>query len=288
MTDDNELPELRAAALSAVDSATSLDELEHALAELKLKPTGALKISLPVAMGRKVIAPLIPEFTQRHPDIQVRAQLTDRVADLIEEDVDVAVRKGHLQSSSLIARRVAPDLRVVCGAPAYFEARGVPATPSDLRNHNCLLLRFPGSRRFSWSFEGMPGGGNRMRVTGTLDSDSSDVLIDWAVAGHGLIMKSVWDIADQLESGALVGVLAEHWPHDLAVHAVMPPRREQPTKTRSFIQFLIEQLQASPVLRFTAREEIPVARPSRAVQRSKRAAASRAKHAASRTRAAKP
>lgn len=247
-----------------------IEELEHALADLKHKPTGALKISLPVAMGRKYIAPLIPTFTERNPDIQVRAQLTDRIADLIEEDVDVAIRKGALQPSTLIARRLVPDLRVVCGAPAYFDRRGVPETPADLRNHNCLLLRFPGSRRFAWTLDGIPGGASRLRVTGTLDSDSSDVLIDWAVAGHGIIMKSVWDIADHLETGALVGVLRDYWPADLAVHAVMPPRREQPTKTRSFIQFLIEELQASPVLRFTDRNAIPLAATGRSAPQARR------------------
>ena len=236
-----------------------VDELEQTLAELKHKPSGALKVSLPIAMGRKVIAPLIPAFAETNPDIQVRAQLTDRLVDLIEEDVDLAVRKGVLHSSTLIARRIAPDLRIVCGSPAYFEVHGVPETPHDLRNHNCLLLRFPGSRRYAWQFAGMPPGSGKMKVSGSLDSDSSDVLIDWAAAGRGLIMKSVWDIADRLEQGELVGVLRDFWPRDLSIHAVMPPRREQPGKTRTFIQFLIETLPKSGVMRFTDPGAIPVA-----------------------------
>lgn len=237
------------------------EDLEQSLAELKRQPAGSLRVSASISMGRKVVAPLVPAFVAENPGIQLRVQLTDRVVDLLEEDVDVAIRKGALPSSSLMARRLAPDLRVVCGAPAYFERRGVPAVPQELKSHNCLLLRFPGSRRYTWQFDGMAPGASKMKVSGELDSDSSDVLIDWAVTGHGLIMKSVWDIADHLASGALVGVLESYWPHDLAVHAVMPPRREQPTKTRTFLKFIAERLRDHPAARLTDRTAIPLARP---------------------------
>lgn len=264
------------------------EDLEQSLAELKRQPAGSLRVSAAIGMGRKVVAPMVPQFVAENPGIQLRVQLTDRVVDLLGEDVDIAIRKGVLPSSSLIARRLAPDLRVVCGAPAYFERHGVPATPQDLKAHNCLLLRFPGSRRYMWQFDGMPPGASKMKVAGDLDSDSSDVLIDWAVAGRGLIMKSVWDIADEIASGVLVGVLPEYWPHGLSVHAVMPPRREQPAKTRSFLKFISERLRDHPITRLTARETIPLARPRRPAPTQRAAARSKARAGASRSKSLRP
>jgi len=150
-------------------------------------------------------------------------------------------------------------LRVVCGAPEYFQRHGIPEVPADLIEHNCLLLRFPGSTRFLWRFEHSDGDRINMRVAGAMDSDSSDVLIDWALAGHGLIMKSVWDIASHIESNSLMGVLHEYWPRGLSLAAMMPPRRPQPTKTRAFVDYLVDQFKKHPAARLTDPDAIPSA-----------------------------
>ena len=124
-------------------------EIERKLAEKKDSPSGVLRVSAPTVMGRRWIAPLIPQFREAFPEVEIRLQLTDRLADLVEEQVDVAIRRGYLQDSSLISRRVAPDFRVACASPEYLAQHGTPATPADLKDHNCLLLRFPGSRRLN-------------------------------------------------------------------------------------------------------------------------------------------
>ncbi|SLN76042.1 LysR family transcriptional regulator [Oceanibacterium hippocampi] len=233
-----------------------IQEVDQRLAEIKRRPAGALCISAPVALGRLHIAPMIPDFVDRNPDVQARLQITDRVVNLVEENVDVAIRKGVLPSSADIVRRIAPDLRVVCGAPGYFERHGIPRQPEDLKSHNCLLLRFPGSRRYSWQFLKDGSVGN-LPVSGALDSDSSDVLIDWALQGAGLIMKSVWDVSPHLQSGALVTVLEPYWPRGLSLQALMPPRPQPPAKTRAFIDYLVRAFRDHPVARLTEPGQLP-------------------------------
>lgn len=226
-----------------------LEEAERAqqlLAELKSRPAGALRISAPTALGRTHVAPLIPAFCAEHPQVQARLQLTDRVVDLLEEGVDVAVRQGEPPPSSLMIRRLAPDLRVVCAAPSYLARRGAPQSPQELRDHACLLLRFPGSLRYFWTFETESGERFKTRIIGSMDSDSMEALIDWAVAGHGLLMASVWDLADHLREGRLAPTLRSWWPRGLELSALMPPGRGQPAKTRAFVDELVACFASHP------------------------------------------
>lgn len=218
-----------------------ITEVERKLAEKKESPSGVLRISAPTVMGRRWLAPLIPEFREGFPEVEIRLQLTDRLADLVEEQVDVAIRRGYLQDSSLIARRVAPDFRVACASPDYLEKHGTPQTPADLKSHTCLLLRFPGSRRYQWQFI-EDGTAQNFAVAGQIDSNNSQVLIDWALAGSGIVMKSVWDLTEEIESGRLVPILTAHSPPGLAIHAIAPPHRMQPPKSRAFINFVAERL----------------------------------------------
>lgn len=234
-----------------------INNAELALAEFKKRPAGILKVSVPVTLGRKLIAPEIPNFIRDNPDIQFRLQATDRVVDLIEEEIDVAIRKGFQPPSSLIMRAIAPDLRIVCGAPAYFEKHGIPETPEDLKRHNCLLLRFPGSRRYYWQFADKTGNINNMHVLGAMDSDSSDVLINWALAGHGLIMKSVWDVYPYLAEGNLLAVLTDFAAKNLKISVLMPPRRPQPRKTRAFVDHLVDYFAKLPAEKYTKISELP-------------------------------
>ena len=220
-------------------------EVERKLAEKKQSPSGVLRVSAPTVMGRRWIAPLIPQFREAFPEVEIRLQLTDRLADLVEEQVDVALRRGYLQDSSLVSRRVAPDFRVACASPDYLARRGTPALPADLKAHECLLLRFPGSRRYQWQFM-EDGEVHNIAIAGPIDSNSSHALIDWALSGNGVLMKSVWDLADEIEAGLLVPFLLAHSPRDLAINALAPPHRMQPPKSRGFINFIAERLPKLP------------------------------------------
>lgn len=226
-------------------------ELQKRFEELKQRPAGALRISAPITMGRNVIAPIVPAFVAENADVQVRLQATDRLADILNEDIDLAIRKGTPDSSSFITKTVAPDLRVVCASPDYFERHGVPQTPEDLKNHNCLLLRFPGSRRYYWQFQHEDGEVRNLMAAGDFDSNSSDVLIDWALAGKGVIMKSVWDIYPDIEAGRLVPILLPYCVTGMTIQAIMPPRKPQPVKTTAFVEFLRLSLKTSLATQFT-------------------------------------
>ena len=226
-------------------------EVERKLAEKKESPSGVLRVSAPTVMGRRWIAPMVPEFRAAYPDVEIRLQLTDRLADLVGEQVDVALRRGYLQDSSLIARRVAPDFRIACASPDYLSQHGTPETPADLKGHACLLLRFPGSRRYQWQFM-EDGAAQNLAVAGPIDSNNSQALIDWALAGQGIVMKSIWDLAEEIEAGTLVPILLSHSPRDLAIHALTPPHRMQPPKSRAFVNFLAERLGKLPPAKLAA------------------------------------
>jgi DNA-binding transcriptional LysR family regulator len=143
--------------------------------------------------------------------------------------------------SSLVIRKIADCERVLCAAPSYLEAEGTPATPDDLLDHNCLLLRFPGSQQFRWTLNG-PKGPVTLNVRGNLDTDDGDVLTRWAVDGRGIVMKPLWEVGDDLLEGRLRPILSD-FPPDLVTLAILyPHRRLLPAKVRAFADFLIERL----------------------------------------------
>ena len=226
-------------------------ELEQRFEEVNTRPSGALKVSAPVSIGRHFVAPVALDFQATHRDVQIRLELTDRVANIIEEDIDLAVRTGDPEDSSLMSTAIASDVWVVCGAPSYFQASGEPATPEQLEDHNCLLLRFPGSRRYFWRMLNERGEPANFRVSGDIDSNSSDVLIDWAVAGRGLVLQSIWDVHHHIVSGALRPALLRFVLPGQSINAIMPPRKPQPAKTMEFVALLRDAFSSHPSTVFT-------------------------------------
>jgi DNA-binding transcriptional LysR family regulator len=222
-----------------------LEQVENLLSQRTDEPRGPIKVSLPVAFGRRYVAPHIGAFLARYPRMQVRLQLTDRFSDLVQERIDLAIRIGHLEDSSAIVRKLATDRRVIVASPDYLAKHGQPRVPEDLLAHNCLLLRFPGSRQYRWTITG-PDGPQILRVAGNMDSDNSEVLLDWCLAGHGLALKSTYEIIEHLNSGALQVVLRDHPPAGDAIHALYPHGAHVPARVRVFIDFLVEILGPKP------------------------------------------
>ncbi|RED53834.1 LysR family transcriptional regulator [Aestuariispira insulae] len=222
-----------------------IEEVESTLSEKKQAPKGVLKVTMPTSFGKMHVSPIIPDFMENYPDVEVRLQLTERMVSLVEEGMDIGIRVGKLDNSSMIARTLAPDTRYICGAPDYLKKHGIPKTPADLADHNCLLLRFPGSRQFKWTFL-ENGEAVQYSVAGNMDSNNSEVLLQWALAGQGLVMKSTWETSEHLQSGALVPVLTDYMPQDLSVSAIYPHSRYLPPKVRVFIDFLAERFGPRP------------------------------------------
>ncbi|MGF6410947.1 LysR substrate-binding domain-containing protein [Paraburkholderia sp. MM5482-R1] len=229
LTQDGEVFMTRAEALLDA-AAAARASVGHAQAA----PQGRLRVSMPSSFGRQHVSPVISEFLRRYPGVSVDLRLTDQVVDLVDAGIDVALRVGVLKDSSLVARRLAVNRRVLCAAPAYLAARGTPHHPSDLAGHECIIL----SAQRDWRFV-TPAGPLDVRVSGRLVTDNGEVIRDALLAGFGIALKSTWDVAPYLRSGKLVSVL-DSYPlaDDVAIWAVYPSRAFVPPKTLAFIDFV--------------------------------------------------
>ena len=205
-------------------------------------PKGSLRVTAPLGFSRDILAPLIPAFRAACPDVTVQLRLSDHLIDILREGIDVAVRLARFEDSSFTMRKVCSVERVLCAAPDYLARHGAPRVPADLLHHACLLLRYPGSRQFQWEIAG-PDGPQRLAVQGGMDADDGDVLTAWALAGQGIALKPLFDVAGHLRAGALSPVLPDHPvpPLDLAV--IYPTRQHLLPRVRAFADFIIPRLQ---------------------------------------------
>jgi DNA-binding transcriptional LysR family regulator len=222
----------------------SVADAEAAVSILSGQPRGTLRVTAPLGLGRRLIASGIPEFHERYPDIEVRLRLSDHNVDLLKEGIDVAFKLGVLDDSSLRMRGIMECARVLVAAPAYLKARGEPATPEELltHNHDCLLLRYPGSREFNWTLQTREGP-RRFEVRGPFDSDDGDVLTDWALAGRGIINKPRFEVEPFIRQGRLKVILPDAPPLPIQLAAVYPHRTFQDPKVRLLLDFMVERCQ---------------------------------------------
>ena len=220
-----------------------MQEADAAVSAGRAEPRGILRVALPASFGNQHVAPLVPKFAERYPDVQLALSLSDRNVNVVEEGFDLAVRIADLADSSLAARKLAPNRRVVCASPAYLRRHGTPRTPEDLAKHNCVATDFS----MNWDYRGPDGKPGSVRISGRYACDNWEVLRDWALAGLGIALKSTWDVRRHLEDGSLVSLLPGYtFASDVAIYAVYPHRRHLPAKTRAFIEFLAESFGPEP------------------------------------------
>jgi len=237
LTQDGEVFMTRAEAL--LDAAAAA---RASVGRARAAPQGRLRVSMPSSFGRQHVSPVIGEFLRRYPGVSVDLRLTDQMVDLVDAGIDVAIRIGVLKDSSLVARRLALNRRVLCASPAYLAARGTPHHPSDLARHECLIL----SEQRDWRFV-TPAGPLNVRVSGRLVTDNGEVIRDALLAGFGIALKSTWDVAPYLRSGALVSVLDSYPLADaVALWAVYPSRAFVPPRTLAFIDFVAAHIGDPP------------------------------------------
>lgn len=214
-----------------------LDEARDEVADLAHTPRGTLRVSAPVSFALMHLAPAIPRFLELHPGLKLDLVLNDRVVDLVEEGFDLALRGGgELSDSSLVARKLAPIRRVVCGAPTYFQRRTIPKSPRDLADHECLVYSLASSPR-QWSFR-HEGSELSVRVDGRYQVSNSIALKQALLSGLGLSLIPIFIVGPELRRGELRAVLTRFHPAPQSLYAVHPHRRYVPQKTRSFIDFL--------------------------------------------------
>ncbi|MEL7167175.1 MAG: LysR family transcriptional regulator [Pseudomonadota bacterium] len=230
------------AVLEAVDAA------EAQVANLTDNPRGSLTVAAPLGVGRRLIAPNVPAFIERYPEVSVRLRLTDRKVDLTTEGLDLAFFLGQPEDSTLRMRKIADVDRVLVAAPSYVAARGTPASGDEIvaQGHECLNLRYPGATEFQWRLQ-TKAGPKRFRVAGRFESDDGDVLTDWALAGHGIALKPVFEVARHIADGRLVIVGTETPPVPIQMACLYTHRRGQDPKARLFMEFMIDRIEAAVV-----------------------------------------
>jgi DNA-binding transcriptional LysR family regulator len=216
----------------------AVERAETVVAGAGGQPQGALRITAPLGFARRVLAPLVPEFQQAHPKVTLQLRCSEHLIDLLNESVDVALRMGILTDSSLIARKIVDCERLLCAAPAYLSAQGTPAAPEDLLEHNCLLLRFPGSQQFRWTLQ-TPEGPQTLSVQGSFDADDGDLLTGWALAGQGIVLKPLWEVAEYIKDGRLLPVLPDCPPEGVTLSVLYPHRRLLPARVKAFADFAV-------------------------------------------------
>ena len=223
-----------------------LDAVESAEAQvvnITDNPKGSLYVAAPLGVGRRLIAPLVPGFLAEYPEVRVRLRLTDRKVDLTTEGLDLGFFLGHPEDSNLRIRKIADVERVLCASPSYLAVHGNPSSGDDLMKgiHECLNLRFPGATEFQWRLT-TADGPKRFPVSGRYESDDGDVLTDWALAGHGIVMKPMFEVAKHIKEGRLVPVALKTPPEPVQMACLFTHRRGQDPKTRLFMEYIIARI----------------------------------------------
>lgn len=230
-----------------------VERMTQAVADVRTEPRGLLRISTSFGLGRNHVAPAISELAKRFPSLEVRLELVDRPVDLIGEGFDMDVRVGQVHEPNLIAYLIAESCRILCAAPAYLARHGSPQTLADLAQHACLVIRERNQGFGVWRLHG-PNGMETVNVTGPLSSNLGDVVRQWALDGHGIMLRSVWDVASSLEAGQLIQVLPAY-RQSADVSAVSTARLANSAKVRVAVRFLQEQLTHG---RFALATTVPV------------------------------
>jgi LysR family transcriptional activator of dmlA len=228
--------------------------LESELGERQNELAGTIRLAATFGFGRRWLGPALATFQARHPALQIELMLTEQLPDLGAESYDGAVWLWAVQqrhAADWVSRRIARNQRVLAASPGYLERRGAPATVEALASHDCLVAREngePGQRQHAlWTLRHARDGSTaRVRVQGPLASNSGEMVRDWCLAGHGVMLRSLWDIAPQLASGELVRVLPQHAMQDADIHWVAPWRPKTPRRVRLLVDHLVEQFRGEP------------------------------------------
>lgn len=217
-----------------------VEEAEAQAATAESQPKGLLRISLPHSFGLRYIAPLMPEFCKRYPELRLEFDFSDRTIDLVEAGIDMAIRITGELKTSLVARKLAPVGLVCCAAPAYLAQHGAPQHPDDLRQHNCLTYSYAPVAN-TWTFL-RDGREIPVQVKGQLRANNGEMNRLAALDGLGVIMLPAFMVCDDLRSGALVPVLADYPLPALSVYAVYLPGARRAARVKAMVEFLWDAL----------------------------------------------
>ena len=222
-----------------------IDEAEAATTSQRIKATGLLRMNVPLSFGRCFVAPLIPDFCLRHPEVSVELCLSDAELDIIAGSWDLAIRIGRLADSPLQARKLGDSPMLVCASPDYLDRRGVPRQIGDLTQHNCLGYTLSAMQGKQWSFG--VNGEHKVPVSGNLIANNGDALLAAALRGQGVIYQPRFIVGDAVARGELVVLELDRPAMELGgIHVLYPPDRRPPAKVRVMIDYLAEAFAEQP------------------------------------------
>lgn len=220
------------------------DGLSQDLAHARGTPSGVLRISTSLRLGRNHVSHVLALLGETYPALEIWLELVDRRVDLLAEGFDVDIRVGEVQEPHVVPHLVTRSARVLCAAPAYLARRGHPRTLAELAQHDCLLFRDREQGYGMWRLEG-PNGPESVKVTGPMGSNLSDVVRNWALAGRGIILLSSWDIAARIRDGSVERVLPQY-RQSADVYAVTSGRASDSARLRVCLEFLVHHLTTGP------------------------------------------
>lgn len=227
-----------------------IDEAEASAGGAYAQPQGQLAVTASAMFGRMYVAPLLLGYLGQYPQVTARALFVDRIVNLVDEGVDVAVRIARLPDSSLTAVQVGVVRRVLVASPAYLAARGVPASPAELAAHDAIGFTPNAGTPAPWAFRGADGSSREIAAPRVrLEANAGEVGIQAAIAGHGLTRALSYQVAPHVRAGELQIVLAAHEPPPIPIHIVYPEGRRAAAKVRAFVDFAAERLRSDPRLR---------------------------------------
>jgi LysR family transcriptional regulator, transcriptional activator for dmlA len=216
-----------------------LDELDALVSSRRTEPKGLLRVNATFGFGRRHIAPAISAFVERYSEVEVQLVLTDRAVNLTDQAFDVGIWFGTVPDSRMVARKIAANQRFLCAAPGYLKRAGTPATPHDLQRHQCIVLRESDAAYGTWHL----ARGRKeesVKVRGSLSTNDGETALAWALNGHGILMRSEWDVRQHLDSGALREVLPEWSLPQADVYAVYGERANLSARVSALIDFLTD------------------------------------------------
>lgn len=216
-----------------------LEALERTVSGSQAVPKGQMRVAATLGFGRKHVAPALSAFARRFPDVEVQLQLTDRPVDLVAQGLDLQIRLGELPDSTLTAQLLARNRRVLCASAAYLKRAGAPDHPRELAQHACLFIRENDETFGTWQ---LTAGARleKVKVRGPLAANDGECVVGWALDGHGILMRSLWEVAPLLRSGRLRPVLPQWALPPADIYAVFPTRSHLSAKTRALVDHLLE------------------------------------------------
>lgn len=222
-----------------------IDDLEQLLNKAKGQPSGLLRVNATLGFGRMHVAPVISEYCRQYPRTEVQLQLSADPPPLTDDAFDVCIRFGAPPDSRVVARLLAPNRRLLCASPQYLRDHGAPVVPADLAHHSCIGIRQGSDAYGVWRLTSGKGALQRtdaVRVRGKLTTNDGEIAVNWALEGHGIVMRAEWDIERYLRSGQLVQVLPQYSTPEASIYAVYHLRHQLSSRVRSFVDLVGRKL----------------------------------------------